>query len=168
MAETWEKVATISNTSLTALLALTLAENDAIKLDSALSADGKYNGITRTGTAGTNLAFGDCVYFAVADSKWELAKADAEATTKCLLGICVSATINENSAGNILLIGVVRADTAFPSFTVGAPVFIDPDTAGDLTSVAPDGAGECIRAVGQAITANDIWFCPSPDWFEHA
>lgn len=154
--------------TITAVLAQTMAENDAIKLDVALSADGKYNGITRTGTAGATLAFGDVVYLAVADSRWELAKADAEATTKCLLGICVLAAASDGDPTNILLIGMVRADTAFPSFTVGAPVFLDASTAGDLTSTVPTGSGNCIRAVGQAWTADELWFCPSPDWYKHA
>jgi hypothetical protein len=47
-------------------------------------------------------------------------------------------------------------------------VFIDASTAGDLTSTAPTGSGNCIRAVGQAWTADELWFCPSPDWYEHA
>lgn len=157
-----------SKTTISAILAQTMAENDAIKLDVALSADGKYNGITRTGTAGATLAFGDVVYLAVADSRWELAKADAEATTKCLLGICVLAAASDGDPTNILLIGMVRADTAFPSFTVGAPVFLDASTAGDLTSTAPTGSGNQIRCVGQAWTADELWFCPSSDWYEHS
>ena len=148
------------------LLAQVLLENDAIKLDAALSADGKWNGITRTGTAGATLAFGDVCYFAVADSRWELADADSAAKAQGLLGICVLAAANDGDATNILLIGMVRADTAFPSFTVGAPVFLS-TTDGDLSSTAPSGTGDIIRIVGQAWTADELWFCPSPDFFEY-
>ena len=143
-----------------------LVENDAMILVSGLTADGKYNGIVIAGIAGATLAFGNCVYLAFADSRWELAKADAEATTKCLLGICVLAAANDGDATTILLIGEVRADTAFPSFTVAAPVFLDAATAGDLTSTAPSGSGNQVRCVGQSLDANTLWFNPSPDWIE--
>ena len=136
------------------------------KLDAELSEDGKYNGITRTGTAGATLAFGDVCYFAAADNRWKLADADSAAKAQGLLGICVLAAANDGDATNILLIGMVRADTAFPSFTVGAPVFLS-TTDGDLSSTAPSGTGDIIRIVGQAWTADELWFCPSPDFFEY-
>lgn len=147
----------------TDLLGQVMLENDAIKLDPALSADGKYNGITETGTAGAILAFGDVVYLQTADSKWELAKADAEATCINKLGICVAAAA-EDAATTILLIGKVRADAVFPSFTVGAPVFISAATAGDLTSTAPSTATNIIRCVGQATSADELWFSPDGAW----
>ena len=118
-------------------------------------------------TAGATLAFGDLCYFAVADSRWELADADAEATTFGKLGICVLAAASDGSATRMLLYGKVRADTAFPALTVGAPAYVG-TTAGDIQVAAPTGTGDCIRAVGQANTANELHFCPSPDWFEHS
>lgn len=145
--------------------AVTMAENCPIALDAALSADEKYSGITRAGTAGAILAVGDLVYYAVADGKWELADADAAATTQGTLGICVLAAA-EDAATTILLIGMVRS-AAFPAFTAGAPVFVG-TTTGDVQVAAPTGSGDCIRCVGQAWTAEELWFCPSPDWFEHA
>jgi len=144
-----------------------LGENYGIKFDAALSADGKYCGFVRTGTAGATLAFGDSVYLAVADSRWELTDADVAATSFGLLGICVQAAAADGSATTILLQGFVRADTAFPSFTIGAPVFLSTD-AGDLTSTAPSGTGDCVRIVAQAWTADEIFFNPSPDWVEMA
>lgn len=156
-----------SSAALTLLLANTLAENDSIKMDVALSADGTWNGITRAGTAGATLAFGDLVYFSAADSRWELADASAEATTKNLLGIVILAAANDGDATNILLIGTVRADTAFPSFTVGAPIFVS-ETAGDLTNTAPTASGACPKGLGHAITENEIFFNPDVLWTEHA
>lgn len=151
----------------TNLLAQTLLENDAIKLDAALSDDGKYNGITRTGTAGATLAFGDIVYYAVADGRWELADADSAAKTQGMLGVCVLAAASDGDATNILLIGMVRAAT-FPAFTAGAPVFLS-TTDGDCSSTAPAKAtGDCVRVLGQAWTADELWFCPSADWYEYA
>jgi len=151
----------------TNLLAQTLLENDAIKLDSALSDDGKYNGITRAGVAGATLAFGDIVYYAVADGRWELAGADSAAKTQGMLGVCVLAAGSDGDATNILLIGMVRA-AAFPAFTAGAPVFLS-TTDGDCSSTAPAKAtGDCVRVIGQAWTADELWFCPSADWYEYA
>jgi len=148
----------------TDLFSNVLAENTQILFDPALSADGKWNGISRTGTAGAILAFGDTVYFAVGDSKWELLDADAEATISGLAGICVVAG-NEDAAVTIMTYGVIRADTAFPALTIGAPVFAG-TTAGDIVVTAPSGSSDCVRVLGQAITANSILFNPSPDWYE--
>lgn len=153
--------------SIVLLLGAALPENTAIILDAALSADGKYSGIVETGTAGATLAFGDCIYQAVGDDRWELAKADAEATTKPKLGICVQAAANDGSATTILLWGKVRADTAFPAFTKYAPVFIDSATAGDLTNTAP-AAVSYIRCVGQAISADELLFKPDNLWIKRA
>ena len=155
--------------SLTLLLANPLTENDAIKLDAALSADGKYNGITQTGVAGATLAFGDVIYQAVADDRWELAKADAAATCSGRLGICILAAASNGDATNVLLWGTVRADTAFPEFTKYAPVFISSGTAGDLVTTVPSkSTNHCVRCVGQAITADELEFHPSPDWLVYA
>ena len=139
-----------------------MAENSNIALDPALSADGKYTGITITGTAGAILAFGDCVYLAVADSKWELARGNAEATISPMTGIvCVAAA--EDATATILLIGNIRADAAFPALTVAAPVFIDPDTAGDVSSTELT-TGEFQKCIGWALDANTVVLTGNPDW----
>lgn len=155
-------------TTITALLAQTMAENDGVKLDISLSADGKYCAIAEeTGVAGAALIFGECVYQSTTDDRWEKAKADAEATTKPRLGICILAAVGDGEATNIMLIGKIRADAVFPSFTKYSPVFISKDTAGALTNTAPSGAGEFIRCVGQAISADEIWFNPDNMWWEN-
>src|SRR6185436_16660392 len=88
---------------------LALAENKAVKLVGlTLSADGKYTGTTIAGTAGTTLAFGDLIYLAAADSRWELADADAASTAgDVVLGICVLAAAADGDATNVLLYGKV-------------------------------------------------------------
>jgi hypothetical protein len=155
----------LGGADISTLLSGALPENVAIILDAALSADGKYNGICRAGVAGATLAFGDLVYYAVADGRWELADADQESTCKGMLGICVLAAAGDGDATLILLMGIVMAAT-FPAFTAGAPVFVG-TTNGDVQVAAPSGAGDVIRCVGQAWTADELWFNPSPDWFEH-
>lgn len=141
-----------------------LAENASIVLDAALSADGTYSGITVAGTAGATLAFGDLVYLAAADSRWELTDADASATAgPVLVGMCVLAAASDGDPTTILLRGNIRADAAFPSMTISAPLFIS-TTAGDIQTTAPSGSADIVRIVGHARTADELYFFPSNDY----
>ena len=154
---------------------LNLGENASLALDTALSADGKYSGIVQSGTAGATLAFGEVCYFAVADSRWELAKADAAATSGgVLLGICVLAAAGDGSTTKMLLWGTIRADTKFPTLTIGANVYISAATAGliaagatNATTGQPTGTDQVIRVTGFALTANDLFFNPGSDYITH-
>jgi len=160
--------AAVTATTITPNTSIILQENAPIILDPALSADGKYSGITMAGTAGAALAFGDLCYLAAADSRWELADSDAEATAGPVkLGICVLAAAGDASATTMLLMGTVRADAAFPAMTISAPLYVG-TTAGDIQVAAPSGAADIIRVVGWANTADELYFNPSGDWFEHA
>ncbi len=142
-----------------------LPENVEILLTAALSADGKYSGITENGTAGAILAFGDEVYLQTADSKWELASADnAAAGCSFKLGMCVLAAA-ENAATKVLLIGKIRADAAFPVLTIGAPVYMG-IVAGDVQVAAPTATTDVVRIIGYGNTADELFFNPSQDWFE--
>lgn len=149
---------------------ITLGENASIALDPAGSADGKYTGITITGTAGATLAFGDLVYLDPTDSRWELADANiaagSDGDARGLLGICVLAAAADASATKILLHGVVRADTAFPALTINAPVYVS-ETAGDIVVTQPTTTDVVIRVVGFALTADEIYFNPSNDYITH-
>lgn len=150
------------------LFSLSLAENVSIQLDPVLSADGKWSGITETGTAGTALAFGDLAYFAVADSKWEKAIATAAATAFGQLGMVVVAGA-EDAAVTLLLFGKIRADAAFPALTIGAPVYISKDTAGDITmTIPPKATNHVVRIIGHPKTANELWFTPDNTYLEYA
>lgn len=140
----------------------TFAEGGAIAYDSASSADGVYTGFVRAGTAGTTLAFGDLVYLAAADSRWELADADAASTSDRFLGMCVLAAASDGDPTVILLMGFIRADATFPSLTIGSPVYVG-ETAGDIQTTIPTGADNVIRRVGYAWTADELYFNPSMD-----
>ena len=147
---------------------VSLGENASIDLDPALSADGKYSGTCITGTAGATLAFGDVVYLAAADSRWELTDADAVGTAgTVLVGICVLAAAADGNATKILLHGNIRADAKFPTLTISAPVYIDTTTAGAVTQTAPTGADDVVRVLGFALTADSMYFNPSPDHITH-
>ena len=142
---------------------ITLAENTSIALDPAGSADGKYTGITVTGTAGYTQAFGDLVYLAVADSRWELAVADASATAGPVMLAMVVVAGTDGNACTLLLQGIIRADAKFPTMTVGATQFVG-ETAGAIQGSIPTGADNVIRTVGYALTADELYFNPSTDW----
>lgn len=149
---------------------LVLGENTSLQVDPALSADGKFTGITRTGTAGAALAFGDLVYLDPTDSRWELADANIAAGSdgdpRGILGICVQAAAGDGSATTVLLYGTVRADAVFPSLTINAPVYVS-ETAGDIVVTQPSTADVVIRVVGFGLTADELFFCPSPDYIVH-
>ena len=128
-------------------------------------ANGYYSGLGEKGTAGAALAVGDLCYFSTADSRWELADASTEATCKQKLGICVKAAAGDGSTTALLRWGNVRADAAFPTLTVGYPVFVS-ITAGDITSTGPPSAtGEIMRRVGTANTANELALEISNDYY---
>jgi hypothetical protein len=148
----------------------TLGENARIAYDPAGSADGKYSGTTIAGTAGATLAFGDLIVLDPTDSRWELADANsaaaADGDSRGIIGICVLAAAADGDPTIILLQGVVRADTAFPSLTVNGGVFIS-ETAGDITNTSPATEDAVIRYLGGALTADEIYFNPSGTWITY-
>ena len=127
----------------------------------AALADGTYSGATETGTIGTAaLIFGDVAYFATATSKWEKTNATTAATSGLKIGVCVLAG-NSDAATTILLYGKVRADAAFPAFTIGEKVYLSAAAAGDLVTAAPTGTtGFVVRIAGYGNTADELYFCP--------
>lgn len=148
--------------------AINLGENSgAIALDAALSADGKSAGITRAGTAGATLAFGDLIVLDPTDSRWELADANsasgADGDARGMIGVCVLAAAADGDPTVVLLQGVVRADAVFPSFTVNAPIYVS-ETAGDITATSPTTEDNVVRILGVATTADEIYFDPDRVW----
>lgn len=143
-----------------------LLQDDPLILLSSLS-DGQYSGITEAGSAGEALAFGELVRLDSTSGRWKLAAASAASSARGKLGICLVGASGDGQPTLVLLWGKVRADTAFPSLTAGEPVFMSA-TAGDITQTPPTGSGNIIRVLGQANAERELFFCPSPDWFELA
>jgi hypothetical protein len=143
-----------------------LSEGASIGLDPALSADGTWSGITRTGTAGYSQAFGDLVYLDPTDSRWEAVDANAasgaDGDARGILGMVVVAGTDGNAC-TILLQGTIRADAKFPSFTINAPIFAS-ETAGSVTNTRPSTTDVVIRVVGFGVTADEMYFNPSQDF----
>lgn len=149
---------------------ITLAENTSIALDPAGSADGKFTGITITGTSGYTQAFGDLVMLDPNQSpaRWELASVSAAAGAvgdcRGLLAMVV-VTATDGNTCTLLLSGVIRADANFPTLTVNGAVYAT--TSGDITSTQPSTADHVIRIVGGALTADEIRFNPDNTWITH-
>jgi len=145
-----------------------LGENAGFILDSSLSADGKYSGITTNGTAGTTLAFGDLCYLDPDDSRWELADGNSgsgiDGDCTGIIGICVEAASLDGDSTKILMWGKVRAST-FPSFTVNSPLYVS-EIAGDITHTQPSSSSVIVRIVGRAISSTDLFFNPDSTFIE--
>ena len=144
---------------------LEVGEND-IKLDSLLSADGKYSGTTRDGVLGATLAFGDLVYLNVTDQRWELTDADAEATSGDMELAIVLVAGGDGDTRLLLTDGYIREDDwNFTSY--GKALYVS-TTAGDMTQdVSGYTTGDIVRVVGKAgTTADQIRFRPSDTWIE--
>lgn len=143
-----------------------LGENAGLVVDSALSADGKYSGISEAGTAGAALSFGDLCYLNNDDSRWEKVDANLSDGYDKKLGICVLAAGADGNATKMLLWGKIRADAAFPTLTIGAPVYMS-ETAGAIVVTQPSTADVAIRIIGFGNTADELFFNPSNDYIVH-
>lgn len=145
---------------------ITFGENTELVLDAALSADGKYCGITEVVTAGETIAFGDVVYLKAADSQWYLADADADATAGAVRIAIAVGSGTDNNPLRIMTYGKIRADAKFPTLTVGAPVYLS-TTAGAVQVAQPSGTDDVIRILGHANTADEMLWNPSNDYMTH-
>jgi hypothetical protein len=74
----------------------------------------------------------------------------------------------------MLMYGKIRADAKFPTFTIGALIYISAATAGavvagatNATTGQPAGADNVVRVVGWANTADEMMFSPSQDYITH-
>lgn len=134
-------------------------------LDALPDSDHSAVGPTTAGlNAGESVTLMDLVYLK-SDGEWWKTDADAEATAKGLLGISLESKA-DGQAMKVALPGCfVRDDTW--DWTPGATLYVDTVTAGGITATMPSGTDDVIRVVGWAVTADVIFFCPSPDYTTH-
>jgi hypothetical protein len=115
---------------------------------------------TNTLNAGYSSTIMDLVYMG-SGGKWLEADSDATGTSINMLAIALEAK-TDTQAMNVALPGsFVRDDTW--NWTIGVPLYVS-GTLGAITATAPSGSGDVVRTVGFAVTADVIWFQPSPDY----
>ena len=138
-----------------------------ISLNNSALNDETWSGTVLVAASGATITVGDVCYLKTSDGLWYVTDGILDGTDTAFalkLGICL-ATTSGAGATKILLDGLI-ASAAFPSFTVGAPVYLD-DTAGDLTCTMPTTTNFAIRIVGEAISTTVLHFSPSRDYIVH-
>jgi len=125
----------------------------------ALSSDHTWSGDKDTQPVGESVVFGDLLYFNWADKEWKKAKADAAAT---MPGSRIALESKADGESCLMLVkGYIRDDSAFEF--AGAMIYVSATTAGAMTSTAPSTAGNQLQRVGQAKSADILFFDPSID-----
>jgi len=108
----------------------------------------------------TGLTAGSVYVFNGTD--WVAVDADAEATTKGLMGVALGTAATD---------GFLTHGTAYLSHDPGAAgdiLYVDTVTAGYLTSTQPSATGDFVRVAGYCLADQKIFFSPSQDWIEIA
>ena len=145
--------------------AVTIGAGDGTELEyliqsSAVSAAGEVEGsVVKFGTT-TGLTAGSVYVWNGTD--WVAVDADAEATTKGLMGVALGST----AASGFLTHGV--AYLSHDPGTAGDILYVDTVTAGYLTSTQPSAQGDFVRVAGYCLADNKVFFSPSQDWIEIA
>lgn len=122
-----------------------------------VTTDHTYSGNIEAGVLGEVVSFRQCCYYDATNSVWKLAKADAIATIKGKLGICVLAG-NKGDTSRFLLFGNVYDET--DNWTTGKDLFVSAATAGALVDEdsKPSGSGQYLRKVGSVNSADGMFF----------
>ena len=109
--------------------------------------------------AGYSSAVGDLVFFG-SGGKWLEVDADAVATCQGLLGIALEAKTDTQIMKVALPGSMVRLDAW--NWTVGATLYAG-ETLGAMQEAIPTGGDAVVKVVGFALSADVIYFNPSPD-----
>ncbi len=127
-----------------------------------------WSGITAKFTAGEDLEDGECVYLKAADTKMWKAVANTGGTGLVSADImCVAmcvADVSADAVGTFLLQGFLRADTNFPTYTVGETLYLpEAETGGKNVpeGAVPDSDGDFVQVIGWAADANTVYFSPN-------
>ena len=133
--------------------------NKDINLTNALGSDHTYSGEVDSQPVGESVVFGDLLYFNWTDKEWKKAKADAFATA---YGTRIALESKADGETCLMLAkGYIRDDSAFDFGAV--PIFLNDDTAGTCDDTAPAESGDQIFKVGEAKSADILFFDPGKD-----
>lgn len=134
--------------------------NGQVNLDATPAADHTAVGpVTNIIAAGYTTAIGDLVFLG-SGGKWLEVDADAVATCQGLMGIALEVK-NDTEACLVALPGSFVRDDSW-NWTVGATLYAG-ETLGLPQEAIPTGADAIIKVIGFAVTADIIYFNPSPD-----
>lgn len=93
----------------------------------------------------------------------KLGQANAK-TTSQLAGLGLDASIAAGAVGNIITGGILVATTAqwdavagtTGGLAFGTRYFLDPTTAGKITSTPPTTVGQCVAVIGMALSTTEL------------
>lgn len=121
-------------------------------------ADHYASGLTIQLAAHENQAFGDVCYIA-SDGQAQIIDADAIASMSAVV-MCADASINANSTGSYLLLGIARDDTW--NWTVGGVIYgtVTGTTGNTLSQTAPTATNDVVQIIGIATHADRMLFKP--------
>lgn len=120
------------------------------------------------GDAVAALVIGTPVYVSAADTVLQ-AQADDVATAE-VLGLVSDVTIAAEAEGRVLTDGRLAATTAqwdavtgeVGGLTAGSVYYVDPDTAGLITTTAPTADGDVVARVGKALSTTILEISINP------
>lgn len=103
------------------------------------------------------------------NGKIDKARANAQGTVQ-VVGLVKDASISAAATGSIQTSGVLTATTGqwdavtgqSGGLTAGSVYFLDPTTAGNLTTTAPTTIGQYVVRVGLALTSTEMDIDPQP------
>tara|TARA_R110000868_G_scaffold89328_1_gene248680 strand:- start:1197 stop:2513 length:1317 start_codon:yes stop_codon:yes gene_type:complete len=157
VAQSFSAVQTIPN--------ITLPTNGQI-LHTVPTSDGQATGptINAFNCGYSSSAVGDLVYLD-SSSTWQ--KCNAGSTVLLYSGL-LGIALEVKASGAALLVALpgsfVYAVAAFPTFTIGSPIYMSAATAGAVTQTAPSATNNAVRVVGWGVHADKMYFFPSPDY----
>lgn len=140
---------------------LDMNENCVVFEFGTLSADHKAAGDIINAQAGESLSFGRVCYLK-SDNKFWKTDADASATAKGMVAMCLS-TVAADGNADFLLRGLARDDSW--NWTSAAELFLS-TSAGEMSEAAPSSNGDIVRLAGYARDADYIWFEPSKTYIQ--
>lgn len=126
----------------------------------AVNAAGEVEGNVLTFGTTTGLTAGSVYVWN--GTNWVAVDADAEATTKGLMGVALGTAATD---------GFLTHGVAYLSHDPGAAgdiLYVDTAVAGYLSSTQPSAQGDFVRVAGYCLADNKVFFSPSQDWIEIA
>lgn len=128
-----------------------------IELVNSAPADTKYSGTVAVFQAGEDLEIGEVVYLKSDGKVWK-AVATAAATSRAIAMCTVDVSADGYAA--FLLEGFLRADTNFPTYTVGGALYTPEQETSSKNvgeQTAPDTAGDFVQIIGWAKDGNTVY-----------